>query len=585
MSIFSYTIEEGLGKVAAVDTTHVTLWVENVHVLSSMQVNRLVALRSSRAGQHFIGIIQKITRRFMEQEAADTGKEAEAEAEAYREINTVRVVLIGTFYDRYLDQPNMFRRSLESVPEIEAACYPIEGERLSRFMQAISCQSGEQAHSLNLGHYALDEDAAAYLDANKFFSRHAAIVGSTGTGKSWATARLVEQIAELPNANALLFDLHGEYQQLSGTDIQHYKLAGPREMLQGGSVEAGILHLPYWLFGYEDLIQLFVDRSDQHAPNQAMLLSRMVIDAKRFYLERIQAEELLASFTIDSPVPYDLSEVLKGLRRANSEMVAGARGSRQGEHYGRLNRLIARLENKRTDRRLAFMMNPPAQVHHLSWLEMAAQALLGGKEYQSAGKGGVKVIDFSEVPSDMLPLVVGRLASLVFSVQQWTGDEGRHPIALLCEEAHLYLPHSANGTRTYSAAHRHFERIAKEGRKYGVGLVIISQRPSEIHPAILSQCSNFITLRLSHSADQQVVHRWLPESLGGFAAWLPALDTGEALVVGDASLLPSRIRLAEPKQKPNSRTVAFWEEWSRCGKHNGIRQAVRAWRMQSLTRD
>lgn len=580
MGIFQGADEEGLGKVAAVDTTHVTLWVENVQVLRNMQVNRLVALRSSRAGQHFIGIIQKITRRFMEEEIDD-----ETGVGAHREINTVRVVLIGTLYDRYLDQPNVFRRSLETVPEIEAACYPIEGEQLSRFMQVISSQSGEQACSLHLGHYSLDEEAIAYLDANRFFQRHAAIVGSTGTGKSWATARLVEQIAQLPNANALLFDIHGEYRTLSGEGIQHYKLAGPQQFLQGRGVEEGVLHLPYWLLGYEDLISLLVDRSDQHAPNQAMLLSRMVIDAKRTYLQRMQEKELLAAFTIDSPIPYDLDEVLDGLNRSNTEMTAGVRGSRQGEHYGRLGRLIARLESKRTDRRLAFLMNPPAEACRFTWLETVAQALLCGREHQSGSRGGVKIIDFSEVPSDILPLVAGRLASLVFSIQQWTEDRHRHPIALLCEEAHLYLPHPGSSKGFVQTTNRYFERIAKEGRKYGVGLIIISQRPSEVDPAILSQCSNFVTLRLSHAADQQVIQKWLPESLGGFAAWLPALDTGEALVVGDASLLPSRIRIAEPTQKPNGQTIPFWAEWSRCGMPNGIQRAVHAWRMQSMARE
>ncbi|GIQ69041.1 DUF87 domain-containing protein [Xylanibacillus composti] len=582
MSIFQYADEEGLGKVAAVDTTHVTLGVDNVQVLRNMQVNRLVALRSSRAGQHYIGIIQKIIRRFMEQREQEACMAEEmSEADECREINTVRIALIGTFYDRYLEQSNVFRRSLESVPEIEAVCFPIEGEQLSRFMRAISCQSGEHLHSLCLGHYALDEEAPAFLDANKLFQRHAVIVGSTGSGKSWATARLVEQIAQLPNANALLFDLHGEYQSLTGEGIQHYKIAGPHEAVHGGGVNEGILHLPYWLLSYEDLIHLLVDRSDQHAPNQAMLLSRMVVDAKRAYLERAQAGDLLANFTIDSPVPYDLAEVLDALGRLNAELVPGARGERQGDYYGRLSKLIARLENKRTDRRLAFMLNPPAEVHNLAWLETLAEALLCGKEHQPLHRGGVKVIDLSEVPSDMLPLVVGRIASLVFTIQQWTDKANRHPVALLCEEAHLYLPHPVREAGVEQAAPRYFGRIAKEGRKYGVGLVIISQRPSEVHPAILSQCNNFITLRLSNAADQQVIHRLLPESLGGFAAWLPMLDAGEALVVGDASLLPSRIRIAEPKQKPNSRTFNFWEEWSSCGKHNGIRQAVHAWRMQS----
>lgn len=196
------------------------------------------------------------------------------------------------------------------------------------------------------------------------------------------------------------------------------------------------------------------------------------------------------------------------------------------------------------------------------------------------GKKGVKIIDFSEVPSDILPLIVSLIARVVFSVQQWSQVGERHPIAIFCDEAHLYIPaHTEKSIDDASLVT--FERISKEGRKYGVGLVVISQRPSEVNRTVLSQSNNFIAMRLTNADDQAVVKRLLPDSLGDYAEMLPILDIGEALIVGDASLLPSRIRIAPPKLKPRSATIDFWDEWAKETSAVNIRNAIEALRKQS----
>ena len=578
MTIFRYSGEDVLGKVAVVDTTSVTVIVDNIDVLRKMQVNRLVALRSSRAGQHLIGMIHKMIRKAAEPEShGESGGNDE-----FQENNTVKILLIGTFFDALLNEKNVFRRTLETVPEIDAECYPIEGDKLTRFMRAISFRTEEEGPSLSLGHYTLDEEAVAYLDANKFFQRHAAIVGSTGSGKSYATARLVEQIAALPNGNAILFDLHGEYKNMSDDGIKHYKIAGPNDGSRGGTMEDGILYFPYWLLGYEDMIGLLVERTDQHAPNQSMVLSRAVTAAKLHYLEQRHETDFIEHFTVDSPIPYRLEYVLDELKRLNQEMVPGAKGERQGDFHGKLSRLIARLENKMTDRRLGFMMNPPEETYEMSWLDKLASGLLCGRDHQADKRGGVKIVDFSELPSDILPLVIGRVAHLVFTVQLWTEKSKRHPIILLCDEAHLYIPNHTFGTGAFESSQKYFERIAKEGRKYGVGLVVVSQRPSEVNKTVLSQCHNFVALRLTNAEDQLVIKKLLPDSLGGFADLLPVLDTGEALIVGDASLLPSRVRITEPRHKPDSGAFDVWDEWSDCEKEHAVNRAVKAWRRQSM---
>ncbi|MCI4197008.1 ATP-binding protein, partial [Dickeya dianthicola] len=437
-----------------------------------------------------------------------------------------------------------------------------------------------QGNALTLGKYTLDDNATAYLNGNKFFQRHAFVGGSTGSGKSWTTAKIIEQMASLPSANGIVFDIHGEYSPLSYQGVKHYKVAGPLEVEQNKTISDGTIYLPYWLLSYEALVSLFVDRSDQNAPNQAMIISREINKAKKDYLEKGNYQNILDSFTVDSPVPFDIDFLLEKLNEINSEMVDGARGQKMGEFNGKLSRLISRLENKVTDRRLGFLFKGGDDTLRFDWLSELANILLGSTAEN--GEGGIKIVNFSEVPSDILPLIVSLVARLAFSLQQWTPSDSRHPVALLCDEAHLYMPQRNNAGAADDISIDVFERIAKEGRKYGVSLVVISQRPSEVNKTMLSQCSNFVSMRLTNSDDQSVVRKLLPESLGGFSDILPTLDTGEALVVGDASLLPSRVRIDEPLYKPNSGTVDFWDEWQNDATTGRISQAINNWRKQGI---
>ena len=583
MKIFDYADKDSLGKVRSVDTSTVIVQVEDVEKLRKLQVNRLAVLESSRPGQHLIGLIQKITRTAIEEKKAALLARENEDDEISSEINLVKISLIGTVFDKQGNKENVFTRTLETVPEIEANCFAVEGEQLTNFMRVVGNISAD-GQRLSLGTYTLDEKADAYLNGNKFFQRHAIIVGSTGSGKSWATARILEQVAELPNANALVFDIHGEYGPLKGKGIRHLKIAGPSDLDQKKKLADGVLYLPFWLLGYEAMLSMFVDRSDQNAPNQAMIMSRTIVEAKRDYLTTGGHKDVLDNFTIDSPIPFSVDGVLKRLGEINVEMVPGAKAGTEkaGDFNGKLSRLIQRLENKRTDRRLGFLFGGEEEVQKFEWLDVLVKTLLTGTKNQPDSQGGVKIIDFSEVPSDILPLIVSLVAGIAFSIQQWTPTDQRHPVAIFCDEAHLYIPERRDVGGAGDISIEIFERIAKEGRKYGVGLAVISQRPSEVNRTVLSQCNNLIAMRLTNGDDQAVVKRLLPDSLGSFGDLLPVLDTGEALVVGDASLLPTRIRIAEPKQKPNSGTVEFWDRWAANDAADAVKNSVSGWRKQSM---
>jgi uncharacterized protein len=578
VSILDFADGDAMGRVQSVDTATVVVRVDDLGSLRSLQVNRLVALQSSLAGQKLIGVIHKITRTAIEESKVGDVEQGD---QARPEVNLVKIALIGTLLDLVGARPNVFRRTLETVPEIDAYCFALEGERLTRFMGVISAVTAD-GQRLSLGAYTLDANAEAFVNGNKLFQRHAVVVGSTGSGKSWTTARLLEQVAELKSANAIVFDMHGEYASLAGDGFVHLRVAGPGDVEAGKSLSDGILHLPYWLMSYEALVSMFVDRSDQNAPNQAMIMSRSIVEAKTAFLKAGKHTDVLANFTIDSPVPFSIGSVLTELNRLNAEMVPGARGEKQGDFHGKLSRLIQRLESKRADRRLGFLFPAEGVADNYTWLEKMVAVLLASRSGKG-GKGGVKVIDFSEVPSDILPLIVGMVARLAFSVQQWSATGARHPVALFCDEAHLYIPQDAS-SGTAEDAIATFERIAKEGRKYGVGLVVISQRPAEVNRTVVSQCNNLIAMRLTNGEDQAVVRRLLPDSLGGFGDLLPILDTGEALVVGDAILLPTRIRIGKPKNEPLSGTIDFWDRWADESASAVLDKAVESWRRQALVR-
>lgn len=566
MGIFEYTPEELLGTVESVDTSTIIVKVENDEKLRGLQVNHLISVQSSKIGQHLIGLVSKIIRKSAYNDPiADLSPELG--------FNIIKVILIGTHFDRDAGKDNVFHRSLATIPTINAECHLIHGDRLKRFMQAISSiPEGEDAVSLQIGNYSIDEDATAWLNGNKLFQRHAVIVGSTGSGKSWCVAKILEQVASLKSADAILFDIHGEYSTLQDDSFTHLKVAGPNDEMGDG-----MLFLPYWLLTYEEMLSLMLDRSDNNAPNQAMMFSSAVIEGKKDFLRNADKAEMEANITLDSPVPYNLDMLLVSLKAKDTEMVPGARGEKQGTYNGKLTRFIQRLETKQKDKRLNFMFASEDNLLSYDYMSMLCSKLMLPS---ISGKKGVKIIDFSEVPSDILPLIVSLIARVIFSVQQWTTVEHRHPIAIFCDEAHLYIP--ANTEKSIDDASLvTFERISKEGRKYGIGLVVISQRPSEVNRTVLSQSNNFIAMRLTNVDDQSVVKRLLPDSLGDYAEMLPILDIGEALVVGDASLLPSRIRITPPNMKPRSATIDFWDEWSKDTTAVDISSAIEALRKQS----
>ena len=532
--------------------------------MSALQVNQLISIDSPHSGRHIIGMIVKLSRKSLlndDEEESDEMPSSE---------NLLKMVFVGELYDKYGEKRNVFKRNVTTLPSINAQCYKIEGEQLSNLMGTISSEMAHADHPLVLGKYSMDGTSVVFLDGNKLFQRHAAVVGSTGSGKSYCVAKLVEQMSNLKNANAILFDIHGEYSTDSfrKEGIQQYKIASPNDLSEVDKLNHNLLMIPYWLLTYEEMQAMLLDRSDMNAPNQAMLLSREVMAAKN---RMVADSPYNGKITLDSPIPYDLNEVLKNLHELDVQMVDGSRSPKAGPFNGKLTRFNQRLENKLQDKRMGFMFSLSEEEQKMNWFADFCKKIMGN---DADTHNCIKVIDFSEVPSDVLPLVTGLITRIVFSVQQWSENNHRHPLALLCDEAHLYVQQMDSHDSIAEIGLKSFERVAKEGRKYGLGLVIISQRPSEVNHTVLSQCNNFISLRLSNVEDQNVIKRLLPDNLGNIADNLSMLDIGEAIVVGDSTLLPSRIKIDFPSIVPSSQTVQFWNEWNKDDNKQELEKAV-----------
>ncbi|MDV7718529.1 hypothetical protein GA840_01355 [Pediococcus ethanolidurans] len=218
----------------------------------------------------------------------------------------------------------------------------------------------------------------------------------------------------------------------------------------------------------------------------------------------------------------------------------------------------------------------------MDWAESFFKTLLE----TPLGGSGIKIIDFSEVSSDILPVITGTIGRLLFDIQSWINSENRTPVSIICDEAHLYLPMSDGISSQEKQSVHSFERIAKEGRKYGLSLIVVSQRPADLNRTILSQCNNFIVLRLTNGTDQSTVKNLLPDSMSQLLDQLPLLDTGEAVVIGDSVIMPTKIILDKPKYEPDSNTRKFWHEWN-CDefKDTVLSQAVKNMRSQTFFND
>lgn len=413
---------------------------------------------------------------------------------------------------------------------------------------------------------ASNKNVPVPVDGNKFFNKHIAVVGSTGSGKSHTLATVIQRaIAEkngdfsLNNSHVIVFDIHSEY-----------KSAFPA----ANHIDISNLSLPYWMLNSEELEEFFLD-TEANDHNQRNIFKEAIITNRRAQFSGSETEK--QKIHLDTPILFDIKEVLAYAIAKNEEMVdtgevyaasnkekAGQPKYTQGSLYGRLTNFVNRLENKVNDSRLDFFLGEKSKS---ITFEETLKSLLG---YTSQNKSNVTVIDLSGVPFEVLSITVSLISRLVFEYgyiyKRIRCAKDPHekinndvPILLVYEEAHKYVPNSE--LSKYRSSKASIERIAKEGRKYGVTLLLASQRPSEISETIFSQCSNFIAMRLTNPADQGYVKKLLPDSLGSLIDKMTSFRQGEALLVGESIILPSIVQIEPCVYAPSSNDIPYWQLW------------------------
>lgn len=551
-NINEYLIDTNcIGIVENVDTRKVVVQVENESVLNTLKINDIVVLGGSNSDEKLIGILTKVTKKKIDFDETEQD-EGIVYSSDYCIIN-----LVGSFYNKYgVVNENKFKRAINTYPEINSKVYQANEATMKMIMNAISGKATEYK-SLEIGYFASNRDVSAVLDGNRFFQRHACIVGSTGSGKSYTVANILEKTNELPYANMIVFDLHGEYNELSYAD--QIKICDEPEGL----------HIPLWFFNYEEIHSLFVESSEGTSTNQRAAVINYILRAKKEYINNNMSEVSEEIVTADTPIPFSAEELIEYLENQNILEVEtgeiyktgenkGQAKTKKGQYYDKLTNLITRLRTKMDDKKYGFVFNEKDTIN-ADYLNQFAKRIMGNTKYR------IKVIDLSEVPSDMLAIIIGIVTRIIYDIQFWntpSKDEVRHPLVLACDEAHIYM---SNDTSKMKAVEKKsleiFEKIAKEGRKYGIGLLIISQRPAELNTTIMSQCNNIVSLKITNDRDKTAVAAMLTDSLVGIVEMLPNLDVGECVVVGDAIMLPSKIILDKPKEKPKSATIDFWDRW------------------------
>lgn len=476
----------------------------------------------------------------------------EAESD-HREVHKLRLTPLGEY-----NINGNFERGVKHFPTVGAELQVVSSWNLERIFSDFS----EEYYKV--GKLSSFESIDVYLDASNFFGRHAAILGQSGSGKSWAVTSLIQSaLRYMPNAHIIIMDLHGEY----GNKKTDVFASSPFPNTKVRCLDALELEMPYWLLTYSDLAELFVSSADTNASVQLAFLRKALSELR---IESNKGSDL-GNITVDSPVYFSLDELLEKFVEANGE--TSDFGRTRGPLHGQFDQLLVRMQSLMNDGRYDFMLKPKLRTSTASLVDLM-------RDFVGLGdpKANVTVLNLSAVPYDVAPTVTALIGRLAFEFNFWNPKCLEFPIWLVCEEAQEYIPRE-NHTR-FKEARRTMEQIAKAGRKYGVGLCIISQRPHEVSETVLAQCGTFLCLRISNPDDQEYLRAMVPDVTRGTFASLSSLGRGEVLAMGSAVPMPVRFHMNRPNPPPNSTDVDFAKKWSKGGEEIDVEQLVRNWLRQ-----
>lgn len=510
-----------------------------------------------------------------------------------------------------------FVRGVRHYPLPGQAAYLTTQRELRVVYLSVGSNDQDQSALLPLGTYVGSGGTYCYANIDKLFGQHSAILGSTGAGKSGTVAAILHSVLDGPPARVaefrprvLVIDPHGEYAPAFGDRCIVYRAYDSPS--DDGAGSAAKLQLPYWLLSAEEFRELVVGKTEWEATSEnnivykaithARLVCRGWIEAAREWagqeflggadpaaprLTDGKFSALVSQYNRDTPDPFSLDEFERHIRLEQGVRVkSGKWQALSPSDYRAYASVLDKLSALRTDPRIEFMMSEyEADSPNLPEILLQFVGQQDGSE-DHLSQRDIKLIDLSGLPNEVAGPLTAALARLVFQYKVWETREERErdPILIICEEAHRYVPDT--GLAEYQSAQKAIRRIAKEGRKYGIGLMLVSQRPADVERTVLSQCNSWIVLRLTNSADQEQVARFLPDSLAGLSRTLPSLSRREALFVGEAAAVPARILMTEldDNKLPDSRDISFAKGWSRRPpRKQEVQKVVNRWRREQTT--
>jgi hypothetical protein len=455
-------------------------------------------------------------------------------------------------------QPHGFERGITNFPTTGAELHLVSAWTLEK----IFTEHSDAEYMV--GKLSANDSIDVYIDPAHFFGRHVAVLGQTGSGKSWSVTSMIQSaLKKMPNAHIILMDMHGEY----GEKRYGSAAASPFPRDKVRCLDARQLEVPYWLLTYSELIELFINPDDAHASLQIAFLRTTLIELKT----EANASANVGHITVDSPVYFSLDELIRRFHDAN-ERTADF-GKKMSATHGKFDQFLVRLESLVNDVRYEFMFRPRKRISTSTMVDLM-------KDFVGLGdpKAAITVLDLSAVPFDVAPVVTAQIGRLAYEFNFWNPRCQDFPIFLVCEEAHEYIPRGDNPR--YKEARRSLERIAKNGRKYGVGLCVVSQRPHELSETVLAQCGTYVCLRISNPEDQDYVRALVPDSARGTFAALTSLGQGEVIIMGDAVPMPVRLRITRPSPPPNSQDIDYGEKWRAGIEDLSVEDLVRRWHTQ-----
>ncbi|MBT8116958.1 MAG: ATP-binding protein [Gammaproteobacteria bacterium] len=468
-------------------------------------------------------------------------------------IKTIHLVPVGE-----INAGGVFQNGVTNYPVTGAEVHTVSKEDIESIFVKF------RAQGYTVGHAMVDKSIDVCMDPAAMFGRHFAILGQSGAGKSWAVTNFLQRaVSRMPKAHIVLLDLHGEYSWEDNNGKRHCAFDEKTTRY----IDARDLEMPYWLMTFSELVDMLIDRADVSASSQISFLRDTVKELRN----KANKDLGIVDISIDSPVYFSLQELYDNFEEANK--ASSNFGKDKGPLAGLFDQFLMRLQSRMNDTRYDFLLNPK----HRNSSDTLPGLL---RDFVGLGepKAQITIIDLSSVPFDVRPVVTAQVGRLAFEFNYWNPKFKEFPLLLVCEEAHAYIPRE--GDSQFEGTRQTMQRIAKEGRKYGVGLAVVTQRPHDLSETVLAQCNTFVCLRLTNPDDQAYVRDLVPEAERDFIDILSSLGQGEAMVMGLAVPLPTRVQLFKPDPPPNSNSVDFFRHWSSGPDDLDVDDIVNRWRRQ-----